>query len=115
MVFGTNYSFQGYDTDMTDLMGRYRVEVTPAGAAADTHFLHLMQVGDLSMSEMAAGILLDEGDRQGVSFEYQGKTFDVTFNMSGAVGGHIRITDGGSVTLDRDFTDTVQPQSGFPE
>jgi len=113
MVFGTNYPFSGYETEMTDLMGRSRLEVSPAEASTDDLFLHLVQVGDPAMTDMSRGTLVESGDMRGVSFSFEGKTYEILFNASGGVGGHVRIEVGSEVTVDRALTESVQAQSGL--
>lgn len=113
-VFGTNYSFEGYETEMTDLMGRYRIEVTPAAPATGDVFLHLLQVGGLALDAMAAGTLVEDGGRSGVSFEHGGRSYEVLFDRSGAPGGHVTITEGSDVLVDQELTNSVQAQSGYP-
>jgi hypothetical protein len=98
---------------MTDLMGRYRVEVSPASAAETDHFLHLLQVGDLGLGAITQGTLVEDGARSGVQFDHQGMSFEVLFDRTGAVGGHVKIVEGQDVLVDQDLTSTVQPQSGL--
>ncbi|RLB60173.1 MAG: hypothetical protein DRI90_14340 [Deltaproteobacteria bacterium] len=113
-VFGTNYSFSTYAQEMTDLMGRYRVEVTPTAPAETDHFLHLLQVGDLGLGAMTPGTLVEDGTRAGVRFDHQGLTFEVLFDRTSAIGGHVTIEEGQNVLVDQELIQTVQPQSGFP-
>ncbi len=113
-VIDQNFSFGGYDTLMTDLMGRYRVEVTPGQAATVNRFLHLIHVGDASLSPTSEGALLQQGERVGVSFDDGDRSLEVLFDSTGEVGGHVRIEEGGQVLVDQELAVTVQPQSGFP-
>jgi hypothetical protein len=112
MVFGTTYPFSGYETEMTDLMGRSRLEVSPGAPRTADVFLHLLETGDPGMADMSRGTLLDEGGMTGVGFTSGGKSYEVLFNVSGVVGGTIRVEEGGEVTLDQPLAESVQPQSG---
>lgn len=113
-VFGTNYPFGGYAQDMTDLMGRYRVEISPSSPATADAFLVLLQVGDTSLAAMTQGQLVEQGDEAGVGFDHQGRSFEVRFRRTGAVGGHVLIQEGSTTVVDQDLVETVQSQSGFP-
>jgi len=50
-----------------------------------------------------------------VSFSHGGKDFEILFNRTGAVGGHVLIEEDGETIIDRNLTESVQPQSGLPQ
>ncbi len=94
-------------------LGRYRVEAAPADAAAETVFLHVIQVGKDTLPRMVETKLLEDGDCFGVSFGTERGEWEVRFNRSGAPGGAIKLTKEGKILLDQPFRQNVQPQSGL--
>ena len=104
-------AFQARDT--TQLLGQWRVEVTPGAASAEDCFLHLIQVGDSGLKKMAVSKLLKGPDELGVSFKDGGTSCEVRFRTTGEAAGRIKIEQQGKVVVDRDFTSTVQPQQGL--
>ena len=99
--------------DTNELLGQWRMEVSPAKPAMDDIFLHLIQVGDQSLKTMVNSTALKKDGTAGVKFTYQDKEYDVTFNTEGNVGGKISISRNGQKILDEDFTENVKPQSGL--
>jgi len=105
---------QGYRTpDTTQLLGQWRVEVSPARAQEDDFFLHLIQVGDRSLNSMVESELVKKSDRVGVKFRAGGKECEVLFGTQGAPGGHITIREKSAVAVDRDLAERVTPQKGL--
>ncbi|MDP6776469.1 MAG: hypothetical protein QGI83_06875, partial [Candidatus Latescibacteria bacterium] len=101
-----------YD-EVPELMGRWRVEVSPGSAREDDVFLHLIQVGDQDLDRMCdTDTDLSDG-RARLSFTSDGRDIEIVFAVTGDVGGHIRIADGGKVVRDDDLTREVMHQSGL--
>ena len=67
------------------------MEVSPGVAREKDMFLHFIQVGDLSMSEMAPAELVQEDGLVGVSFRMEGNETTITFSTEGKASGHIRM------------------------
>jgi len=114
-VDGRNYPMpKGHAVpDTTQLLGQWRVEVRPAKAAARDVFLHLIQVGDISLVTMVKSEPLKRGDRVGVRFSQGSREWEVMFGTEEAPSGHIIIRENGSTVIDRDLTQTVQSQKGL--
>lgn len=100
--YGTNLYF-----------GKWRMEVAPAKPNKEDVFLHLMETGDRSLTNMCPATLIEGQGVIGVSFKKNGKAFEVVFSTNGEPSGHIKITSGGKVLVDRDLTKSVMPQSGL--
>lgn len=105
---------EGYRTsDTTELLGQWRMEVSPGSAKTENLFLHLIQVGDQSMSSMVAAELISENGRVGVSFRFGENENTVLFAIEGAAAGHIRITTAGQTLVDKALTESVAQQTGL--
>lgn len=89
------------------MMGQWRVEVTPGAARNDDLFLHVIEVGGQERERMVATKLLRGGDRVGVEVG----DWQVLFDTSGPLGGHINYTAAKSV--DEELTRDVMPQKGI--
>jgi hypothetical protein len=94
------------------MMGQWRVEISPGAARQSAVFLHVIQVGDQKLQQMDKAELVQTGQRSGVRLDLGGQTWEVTFNTSGPLAGHIRRA-GGPGTMDRPLATTVQSQSGI--
>jgi hypothetical protein len=99
--------------DTEPLLGQWRVEVSPAAAAADDLFLHVIQVGDRSLARMVPTRLIRRKGQAGVRLESNGSEWEVLFATDGPVGGHMKLTRGGRVQVDRELTREVMPQAGL--
>lgn len=95
---------EGYRTpDTTELLGQWRMEVSPDEAREEDMFLHFIQVGDLSMSEMVQAELVREDGLVGVSFGFSDNEMKVMFSTEGVASGNIYMTAKDQVILDRAF------------
>ncbi|MFC1716088.1 heparinase II/III family protein [Candidatus Poribacteria bacterium] len=93
---------EGYRTpDTTELLGQWRMEVSPGEAREKDMFLHFIQVGDLSMSEMTPAELVREDGTVGVSLGSGESKTTVTFATEGTAAGHIRIVIDGQTIVDQ--------------
>jgi Heparinase II/III-like protein len=100
--------------DTTQLLGQWRVEVSPAKAAEEDFFLHLIQAAERSGGAMVESGLLRKNGQAGVRFSAGEKECEVLFGTQGdSPSGHIKISKGGDILLDRDLTDHVTPQQGL--
>lgn len=90
------------------MMGRWRIEVSPGGARTSDVFLHLIEVGDGSLSSMTTSQASDDAGNSEVAFDAGTRTVTLRFAKTGTVGGHITIADGAQTLADRDLTTQVQ-------
>jgi heparin/heparan-sulfate lyase len=110
---GMEFSVDGVNYPISrphELLGSYRMEVSPPSASTSDQFLHVIQVGlASSLSAMLATTPLSEAGRSGVAFAtLEGQSVRVLFNKSGVVGGEIEVA--GSR---RSLNTSVTPQSGL--
>ncbi|HOX03807.1 MAG TPA: heparinase II/III family protein [Candidatus Paceibacterota bacterium] len=111
---GTNWSLQAKRLSPSEraMMGQWRVEITPGQARKDDLFLHVIQVGRQDLAAMSPVTRVERDGRIGARIEIGADTWQVMFNPTGALGGHIaRI--GPRENLDRQLTDRVQRQVGI--
>jgi heparin/heparan-sulfate lyase len=95
------------------ILGNWRMEVSPGAPRKEDVFLHLIQVGDRTLSEMSPAELVETKDAVGVRFRDGERTVEVSFARQGSAAGHIKVTSGNKTTLNRDLTRKVQPQKGL--
>ena len=88
-------------------MGRWRVEVKPGAARTDDLFLHLIQVSDQTVDKMVESEVAEKGDQIELAFIAGARSYTISLNKAGDVGGHIRIEEGGKVAVDRSLTREV--------
>ena len=82
-------------------MGRWRMEVSPGAARAEDVFLHLIQVGDQSLTAMTDAQLTTDANTETIMFAAGARTITIQFQKTGAVAGHIRIEEGTQTVLDQ--------------
>jgi heparin/heparan-sulfate lyase len=100
--------------DDEELLGQWRVEVSPAEEGSDDVFLHLIQVGGrATLKEMSPSEVLREGHYTGVQFVAGDRDVRILFSTTGAPAGHIRIVGSEGILADRDLTLEVAPQVGL--
>lgn len=114
-VDGHNYAMpQGYAIpDTTQLLGQWRVEVSPAKASAADCFLHFLQAADIFTPEMVKSERIRKGKRVGVRFSSGARAWEALFDTDGPAGGHISIRENGKTVLDRELTCAVMSQKGL--
>ena len=61
-------------------VGQWRVEVRPGHEAGQDIFMHIMQVGDTSLSSLPDTEVFEDGDAVGVEFTYNSKPFRLTID-----------------------------------
>ena len=93
--------------DTHELYGQWRMEVRPAKPAIDDCFLHLIQVGDLSLKSMVKSTSLKKEGRVGVKFTYQDKEYEILFNTRNDVGGKICIRRGRQQIVENNFSNNL--------
>ncbi|MCE5269657.1 hypothetical protein LLH00_00040, partial [bacterium] len=115
VVFGRNYppALTHYSAGPGEQWGGWRLEITPGKPRTADTFLTLIQAADRSVRR-APEVDAIAGDAfQGAEFSLHGLKYRVTFNSSGATGGHVTIRNrAGRVLADQDLATAVQPQAG---
>jgi hypothetical protein len=99
-------------SEQWDMMGRWRVEVSPNEPGRDTVFLHLLQVGPQSLEEMDRAEVIDDSQYCGVRLTTASCQWEVAFSRSGDLGGSIQC-EGNGRSYRRPLATTVLPQSGI--
>ncbi len=99
--------------DVPEFQGRWRVEVRPGASRETDWFLHLLETADKNAGAMVASELEETDDKLAVTFRSGEREYKVSFNKSGPVAGHLRISDSKTTKVDRDFAVNVMPQSGM--
>ena len=95
------------------LFGNWRIEVSPGTASREDIFVHVIQTGDTSLARMDAASLVEEDGMIGARIITPDNIVKVTFATDGEPAGHVAISSGVNLFVDRDLATTVQPQSGL--
>ncbi len=99
--------------EVPELMGRWRIEVSPGAARTDDIFLHLIEVGDQTLGRMVDATLEQTDDAVAVTFTHGAGTVTLRLNTTGDIGGSIRIETPEGTVVDRPLTNDVMPQQGI--
>ncbi len=99
--------------EIPETMGRWRMEVKPGGARKEDWFLHVLQASSQDVDEMVPCELVEREGQLGATIARGGRTYTVTFNRSGEVGGRIRVDEQGRVVVDQDLTQEIMHQEGL--
>ncbi len=99
--------------EFTEMMGWGRVEVASTQPSAEQLFLHVIEVGDQSLEQMAPVERIEADGQVGARLTIDGRTVEVTFATEGDLGGHITVSENGQAIIDRDLTTDVLPQEGL--
>jgi heparin/heparan-sulfate lyase len=95
------------------LLGNWRIEVSPGAPRKEDVFLHLIQVGDTGLASPDKATLIEKKGLVGLKFTTGSRTVQVTFATKGAPAGHVTISEGKKMIIDRDLTGNVMPQAGL--
>lgn len=109
----TNTNHNSSQSNTRELLGQWRIEIAPAEANKEDIFLHLIQVGDQSLSSMSDSKALKSGDLVGVSFQYKQMEYEVLFNSKDSTGGKISIKQNSTHLLTEEFSQQVKSQKGL--
>lgn len=111
---GRNWDIEqgGLRDENLALMGRWRVEVSPASAKKKDVFLHVIQVEDADLAKSSEVQLIESGDKRGVRVQVSEAMWEVVFDSEGPLGGHIKRSGKGR-RIDRELTTAVQKQVGI--
>ena len=99
--------------DIFDTLGRWRVEVSPGNPRQEDYFLHLIQVSDQNRKRMSETEVTDSPNQIDLRFTEGTRTYRLSLNKKGEVGGRLHISEGGKVLVDRALTREVMPQKGL--
>ncbi|KPL01519.1 MAG: hypothetical protein AMK75_04510 [Planctomycetes bacterium SM23_65] len=89
-------------------VGGWRIEVSPTRIAGEAHFLHVLQVGNVDALRPAEVSLITKDGRTGAKIALDGKSYEVTFNLQGPTGGHIRMIDAGKALADEALVTKIE-------
>ncbi len=103
-----NYSSMQWLDNDHDLFGQWRMEVAPSKPGRDDIFLHLLQVGDTTLTAMVDSEPLERDDLVGVRFVHEKMAYELMFNTRVGAGGKISITQNGQKLLEENFSDQVK-------
>jgi heparin/heparan-sulfate lyase len=95
------------------ILGNWRMEVSPGVSRKEDVFLHLIQVGDTTLTSISPAELIEENGQVGVQFIDGNRIVTLSFAKNGGHAGHITITRDGTTLVDRELTTTVMPQTGL--
>ena len=111
---GKNWSIvsDGLRPENLALMGQWRVEVMPGSPRKKDVFLHVIQVGEQTLEAMDKTELLEGDGVYGVCLTIGGQRWEVAFNSTGKLGGHIK-RRGSQRNINTDLATTVQRQIGI--
>ncbi|MGC9343888.1 MAG: heparinase II/III domain-containing protein [Bacteroidales bacterium] len=99
--------------DTLDMLGQWRIEVTPDKPDTKDIFLHLIQVRETSLKSMVDSELIKSEEMVGVRFTLDDKEYEVMFTIKDEAGGKISINQDGRKILDEKFSDQVKKQQGL--
>ncbi|KPJ54561.1 MAG: hypothetical protein AMS16_04675 [Planctomycetes bacterium DG_58] len=92
----------------TEGLRGWRIEVEPEEKRTHDVFLHVLHACDRSVEKMVPVERIQRGKSIGAKVTVATKVYEVTFNATGKVGGHVKVTDAGNLVLDRDLVDHVE-------
>jgi len=80
---GQNWPLPSSST-LTDwpTVGQWRIEVKPGSEATTDYMMHIIQVGDTSLASLPQTETFEDSAHIGVSFEYEGKKFRLSFSKN---------------------------------
>ena len=73
------------------LLGPWRMEVKPGAERKEDVFMHIVQVGDESLTSLPVTRTFETSSQKGVEFEYDGKSWRIAFDMTKNYGCNITI------------------------
>jgi len=77
------------------LVGQWRVEVRPGSARTDDMFMHIIQVGDETLTSLPKTKTFEDDSAVGVEFKYNGKKFRIAFDKKSSHGCTIDVSGKG--------------------
>jgi hypothetical protein len=92
------------------MIGQWRVEVTAPTPGKDVLFLHVIQLGDRTLTKMLPTELIQREGETGVRLVIGEDRWEIRFATQGDLAGHIRLA--GGERLDRPLAQDVLKQVG---
>jgi len=89
-------------------VGGWRIEVSPKEVTDEAHFLHVLQTGKAGVLKTSEVSLVKVAGYTGANIVLGGKSYEVVFSTTGATRGHVTVSEGARVILDRDLADHVE-------
>ncbi len=80
---------RGLKPENKAMIGQWRVEVSPETSLKQDHFLHVIQVGNQQLEQMANVELIEEGTQRAVRLTSGGQPVTVSFGTTGDLSMHI--------------------------
>lgn len=111
----TKWTVEGksYDPGPTEPeRGGNRVEVVPKAPATRDYFLHVLDATDPGKTAFVPATVDDAADRATVTITDGASTYVVSFNKTGPMGGHLRVT--GVESCDQDLGAMAESPDGGP-
>jgi hypothetical protein len=109
----TNRERNFNQSEIGELLGQWRMEITPENNNKEDVFLHLIQVGDQSLAAMTESRLIKSGDMTGLSFNYRQREYEVIFNTKDKTGGRISVKQNGTILINENFSIQIKSQKGL--
>jgi heparin/heparan-sulfate lyase len=105
---GVNYPIsEDPDFEVPELMGRWRVEVSPSTPNKEDIFLHFIQVGGQSLQNMNDVEMEENNEMVKLSFKTEDLEVSLELAKTGAVGGHITIKQDGEIVIDKNLAQAI--------
>ncbi len=113
---GRNWPFpKGYKiSSKNELVGQWRVEISPLANKKRDVFLHFIEVGEKNnLKKISIAKLIKNGRKVGIAFKKKGLTAKVMFGLDGFPSGEIRLKKNNSYHIERNFKKSIQKQTSL--
>lgn len=81
----------GVPNEEWPMLGQWRMEVKPGAERTDDVFMHIIQVGDESLTSLPSTTTFDTDSEIGVEFTYNGKSYRIAFDKTSDYGCEIEV------------------------
>ena len=114
----TNFTVDGtpYPPSTTDVeSGGTRIEIVPSMPQKQDYFLHVLQMTEASDASPPTATMTQDATTVTANIGYKAATFTLTFDKSGAMGGHITAKEADGTTCDENLgASGSTPDGGAP-
>ncbi len=93
-VIDRNFPFSDDPDDIADLMGRWRIEVSPGEPREQDFFLHVLEVGDQTIESAIDPVWTTEDDRVRLQLNVGDRTATIHFATEGDPRANVVLSDG---------------------
>jgi len=97
-----------HDRENSIGLGGWRIELSPKDKPIATTFLVVLHAADQATENMVPVEGIERPRQMGARVTVGTTDYEVTFATGGPVGGHIRVMQGGEITLDRPLASGVE-------